>query len=77
MRKPRLFQKLLFVTALLISTMQLSAQQTFPENGVADPRHGHCRVNHVAQGQRQTGDHETSFRVLTHPDIVRIRAANS
>ena len=41
MRKPRLFQKLLFVTALLISTMQLSAQQTFPENGVADPRHGH------------------------------------
>ena len=41
MRKPGLTQKLLFVVALLTAATQLLAQPTFPENGIADPRHGH------------------------------------
>ena len=41
MRKTRLFEKLGFVLVLLMGATHLTAQVTFPENGVADPRHGH------------------------------------
>ena len=41
MRETKLFQKLAFVAVLFMGTTNLSAQVTFPENGVADPRHGH------------------------------------
>ena len=41
MRENKLFQKLAFATALLMGTTLLSAQVTFPENGISDPRHGH------------------------------------
>jgi imidazolonepropionase-like amidohydrolase len=41
MRKTKLLSKLAFVLALFSVTTDLPAQVTFPENGVADPRHGH------------------------------------
>lgn len=41
MRKSRLFEKWGFVLVLLMGATHLQAQVTFPENGVADPRHGH------------------------------------
>lgn len=41
MRKTRLWEMLSILPVLLMGTVQLSAQATFPENGVADPRHGH------------------------------------
>jgi imidazolonepropionase-like amidohydrolase len=41
MRKTGLLRKLLFVVALFTAVTHLSAQPTFPENGIADPRHGH------------------------------------
>lgn len=41
MRKPRTRYMLCFVTAFLLATTQPGAQTTFPENGVADSRHGH------------------------------------
>ena len=41
MRKTRLLEKLALLTVLLMGTAQVMAQATFPENGIADPRHGH------------------------------------
>ena len=41
MRENKLFQKLAFAAVLLMGTTHLSAQVTFPENGISDPRHGH------------------------------------
>jgi imidazolonepropionase-like amidohydrolase len=40
MRKPQLFFGLVFATAFFTVTSDVSGQATFPENGVADPRHG-------------------------------------
>ncbi len=41
MRKTNFFSKLVFVLVFLPTAMVVQAQVTFPENGVADPRHGH------------------------------------
>jgi imidazolonepropionase-like amidohydrolase len=41
MRKTKLLSTMVFVLALFSVTTDLPAQVTFPENGVADPRHGH------------------------------------
>ena len=41
MRKPKLIYELAFAWALLSVAPSLSAQETFPVNGVADPRHGY------------------------------------
>lgn len=48
MRKPKLLQKLLGGLVLMASSGQLHAQATFPENGVADPRHGHYALTHAS-----------------------------
>ncbi|MET0636475.1 MAG: amidohydrolase family protein [Chitinophagaceae bacterium] len=41
MRKPGLLARLLVLASLITGPVVLPAQVTFPENGVADPRHGH------------------------------------
>lgn len=41
MRKPRFLYELVFAWALVSVAPRLSAQETFPVNGVADPRHGY------------------------------------
>ncbi|HEX7845741.1 MAG TPA: amidohydrolase family protein [Chitinophagaceae bacterium] len=41
MRKTRSLHGLVLLVAFSMATTYLSAQVTFPENGVADPRHGH------------------------------------
>ncbi|RYY59419.1 MAG: amidohydrolase [Chitinophagaceae bacterium] len=41
MRKPGLLARLAVLASLLAGPVVLHAQVTFPENGVADPRHGH------------------------------------
>ncbi len=41
MRKNKLLPNLVFVLALFLVAPSLRAQVTFPENGVADPRHGY------------------------------------
>lgn len=41
MRKTRLFFRLVLMLTFFASTADLQAQVTFPENGIADPRHGH------------------------------------
>ncbi|MCG2617413.1 amidohydrolase family protein [Terrimonas sp. NA20] len=41
MRKPKFLYELVFAWALVSVAPSLSAQETFPVNGVADPRHGH------------------------------------
>ena len=41
MRKTKLFCKLCFAAAFLLVVANSKAQVTFPENGIADPRHGH------------------------------------
>ncbi len=41
MRKTNFFIKLVFVPVFLSATLFIQAQSTFPENGVADPRHGY------------------------------------
>jgi imidazolonepropionase-like amidohydrolase len=41
MRKTNFFFKLVFVFIFLPATTYVKAQVTFPENGIADPRHGH------------------------------------
>lgn len=41
MRKPSLLYELVCVLAFVTVSISLHAQVTFPENGVADPRHGH------------------------------------
>lgn len=41
MRKTKLFYELGFVAALFLVAIISNAQVTFPENGIADPRHGH------------------------------------
>ncbi len=46
MRKPKLLRQLLAGLALL-GVLPLAAQVTFPENGVADPRHGHYAFTHA------------------------------
>lgn len=48
MRKPKLLQKLLGGLLLLTGYSQLHAQATFPENGVADTRHGHYAFTHAS-----------------------------
>ena len=41
MRETNFFFKLVFVLVFLPVTLIVQAQVTFPENGIADPRHGH------------------------------------
>ncbi|MGZ8541291.1 MAG: amidohydrolase family protein, partial [Chitinophagaceae bacterium] len=41
MRKPRLFCKLCFAAVFFLVVTKSQAQVTFPENGIADPRHNH------------------------------------
>ena len=41
MRKTKLFCKRCFVVAFFLVAAHSKAQVTFPENGIADPRHGH------------------------------------
>jgi imidazolonepropionase-like amidohydrolase len=41
MKKTNFFSKLVFVLILLPTSLVVQEQVTFPENGVADPRHGH------------------------------------
>src|SRR5262245_54912569 len=41
MRKLKLRCKLSFAAAFFLMAIHLQAQTTFPENGVADTRHGH------------------------------------
>ncbi|RYZ32545.1 MAG: amidohydrolase, partial [Sphingobacteriales bacterium] len=41
MRKPRFIYELVFAWALVSVAPSISAQETFPVNGVADPRHGY------------------------------------
>lgn len=41
MRKTKLFYELGFVAAFFLVAINSKAQVTFPENGIADPRHGH------------------------------------
>lgn len=41
MRKTKLLYELGFVVAFFWVVVDIKAQSTFPENGVADPRHGH------------------------------------
>lgn len=47
MRKPKLLQALALGVACCSMAMTASAQETFPENGVADPRHGHYAFTHA------------------------------
>jgi imidazolonepropionase-like amidohydrolase len=47
MRKPKLQQALALGVACFSMAMTLNAQETFPENGVADPRHGHYAFTHA------------------------------
>jgi imidazolonepropionase-like amidohydrolase len=47
MRKPRLYFKVVFVLAFFSVAISLPAQQTFPENGIADPRHGHYALTNA------------------------------
>ena len=47
MRKTSLFSKALLGWGLFSVTLQLAAQPTFPENGIADPRHGHYALTHA------------------------------
>src|SRR5688500_12434635 len=41
MIKTKLLYELCFVAAFFLVTANLKAQSTFPENGIADPRHRH------------------------------------
>ena len=41
MKKAKLFFQLVFMLAFFCVAIAVQAQVTFPENGVADPRHGH------------------------------------
>src|SRR5688572_30843549 len=41
MRKTKLFYELGFVAAFFLVAINSKAQVTFPENSIADPRHGH------------------------------------
>ena len=41
MRKPDYFTSLVLAACCFLMATDFSAQATFPENGVADPRHGH------------------------------------
>jgi imidazolonepropionase-like amidohydrolase len=41
MRRTLFYHRLVFVLALFSASITLRGQVTFPENGVADPRHGH------------------------------------
>jgi len=47
MRKTRLLCKLVLVFVLFPAAKGLWAQPTFPENGVADPRHGHYALTNA------------------------------
>ncbi len=47
MRKTRLFKRLMFALAFFYLTTGLHAQVTFPENGIADPRHGHYALTNA------------------------------
>ena len=41
MRKPKLLYELSFVAGLFLLATHAWAQSTFPENGIADPRHSY------------------------------------
>ena len=47
MRKPKLLQAYALGVACFSMAMTTNAQETFPENGVADPRHGHYAFTHA------------------------------
>jgi imidazolonepropionase-like amidohydrolase len=47
MRKPKLLQALALGVACFSMVITVNAQETFPENGVADPRHGHYAFTHA------------------------------
>lgn len=47
MRRPKLLQAFALAVACFSMAMTINAQETFPENGVADPRHGHYAFTHA------------------------------
>lgn len=47
MRRPKLLQAFALAVACFSMAMTINAQETFPENGVADPRRGHYAFTHA------------------------------
>ncbi len=72
MRKPRLRCKLSFVAAFFLVASHLKAQTTFPENGIADPRHGHYAFTNASIVKDATTTLTNATLVIKDGKIVAV-----
>ena len=72
MRKPRMRYMLCFVTAFLMAVTKPGAQTTFPENGVADTRHGHYAFTHATIVKDATTTLSDAVLVIKDGRIVSV-----
>jgi len=74
MKKPRFFSKLFFaVIAILLSKLG-GAQVSFPENGIADPRHGHYAFTNATIVKDATTTLTNATMIIRDGKIVAVGA---
>ena len=69
MKKTNFFSKLVFVLILLPTSLVVQAQVTFPENGVADPRHGHYAFTNATIVKDATTTLTTFILIMVHLNV--------
>ena len=72
MRKTKLFCKLCFVAAFFLAATHSKAQVTFPENGIADPRHGHYAFTNASIVKDATTTLRNATLVIKDGKIVAV-----
>jgi imidazolonepropionase-like amidohydrolase len=74
MRKTKFFCKHCFVVVLFLVTANSKAQVTFPENGIADPRHGHYAFTNASIVKDGTSTLTNATLVIKDGKIVAVGA---
>lgn len=72
MRKTKLFCKLCFVAVFFLVATNTKAQVTFPENGIADPRHGHYAFTNASIVKDATTTLANATLVIKDGKIVAV-----
>ena len=75
MRNPKTFYELIFIVSILPNTLGIKTQSTFPENGVADPRHGHYPFTNAIIAKDAVTIFSNATHVIKDGKIVAIGTA--
>ncbi len=72
MKKPQFFFRLFFVITLILVVQLAGGQVTFPENGIADPRHGYYAFTNASIVKDATTTLASATMVIRDGKIVSI-----